>query len=237
MTTDAPDTTRLTRAIEGVGTVEFVQSAARRDYWFLAAGNERRRRLPSVTSILRQTWPKPALLEWYARLGGEAETALELAARRGHNVHRFVEAYMATGELMDPAEFPADHRPYLRAVAAFLFEYDPQPIATERLIVHPEDGYAGRLDLLARVDGKVTLLDWKSNTKGRIYTEAHVQATAYRRADERCGGDPIEQTMLVGVAEAGTFNVVMGLDASNLWAAILAFFGEIKRFEKAVDGA
>lgn len=226
--------TELSRVIPGIGLVEFEETETRRNYWFTPEGGKRRQRMPSVTSILRQTWPKPALLEWYAKHGAHAETLLEQAAARGKAVHKFVEVYMATGELMDMADFAEDYRPYLRGVAAFLWDYDPQPLAVEQLIVHPEMRYAGRLDLIAGIRDKVTLLDFKSNPRGRVYTEAHVQATAYAIANERCGDGVIDQTLVVGISDSGEYNPVIGGDGAKLWGAVLAFYGEVKRFERAI---
>jgi hypothetical protein len=229
--------TELSRDIPGVGLVEFEETDKRRNYWFTPEGGKRRQRMPSVTSILRQTWPKPALLEWYAKHGRETETLLEKASLRGKAVHKFVEVYMATGELMDVTEFAEDHRPYLRGVARFLWDYNPEPLAVERLIVHPEMRYAGRLDLVAGIRDKITLLDFKSNPRGRVYSEAHVQATAYAIANERCGDEAIDQTLVVGISDSGDYNPVFGSDAAKLWGSVLAFYGELRKFERAVGEA
>lgn len=232
----------LERTIEGVGTIRFEQqfnedgTNKRRDYWFTAEGNTRRRRMPSVTGILRDTWPKPALLSWYAKHGAGAETLLEQAARRGTAVHAFVQHYMETGTLLDTSGYPPEYAPYFQGIAAFLWDYDPRPLEVEQLVVHPELGYAGRLDLIAEVEHKRTLLDYKSNPQGRIYTEAHVQATGYVAGAERCGDPDIEQILLVGISDQGAYNVVVGGDASRLWGAALAFYDQMKRFERGLDG-
>jgi hypothetical protein len=152
--TATAEPTRIERAIPGVGVLEFVESDKRRDYWLRAEGNSRRTRLPSVTSILRATWPKPALLEWYAREGAGVDSALEQASRRGKAVHHFVEVFMTTGDILPFSDFPDEYAPYLTAVARFLWEYDPKPLAVEQLVCHPELGYAGRLDLIAAMDGR-----------------------------------------------------------------------------------
>src|SRR4051812_44030565 len=94
-TTNA-DNVSVSREIRGVGRLDFEQSERRRDYWLLPEGAQRRTRLPSVTSILRDTWPKPALLEWYAR-EPNASAILKTASERGKAVHRFVETYLTTG--------------------------------------------------------------------------------------------------------------------------------------------
>jgi hypothetical protein len=226
---------RLERFVPGIGTVEFVESERRRDYWLLPEGGERRRRMPSVTSILRRTWPKPALLEWYAREGRHAETLLEQASARGKAVHKFVETFMESGDLLPWDDFPSEWHGYLQGVARFLWEHQPQPLAVERLVVYPELNYAGRLDLIAAVDGAPTLLDFKSNPKGRIYDEAHVQAHAYKIADGRCGGDEIAGTLLVGIAEDGTYHPVPGADASKIWGSILDFYKTLARFDKELE--
>lgn len=224
---------RLERTIAGIGTVEFVESEKRRDYWLMPEGGERRRRMPSVTSILRGTWPKPGLLEWYAREGRGVDTALEQASARGRAVHSFVETYMTTGDLLPWEDFPAEWHGYLQGIARFLWDRQPVPIAVERLVVHPEFGYAGRLDLIAEMDGR-TLLDFKSNPKGRVYHEAHVQTHAYAIADERCGEPPVDRIVVVGVAEDGTYSEVPGADASKVWASVLDFYKSLARFDKEV---
>lgn len=224
----------LTRDVPGVGRIDFEETDSRRAYWFTPEGGKRRQRMPSVTTILRATWPKPALLEWYAKHGRDTDTLLEAAATRGRNVHRFVEHFMATGDLLEFSDFPPEHHGYLQAAARFLWDHYPQPIAVEQLVVHPELRYAGRLDLIAMLDGAPTLLDFKSNTHGTIYTEAHVQATAYVIAHERCGGEPVAGTMLVGLAEDGNYHPEAGGDATKLWASTLTFHDEIRRLERSL---
>lgn len=232
------DTVQVHRDVEGVGRIEFTQTEKRREYWLLPEGGQRRSRLPSVTTILRDTWPKPALLEWYSR-EPNASAILANASMRGKNVHRFVETFLTTGEILPFDAFPVDHRSFLKGAARFLFEYTPEPLAVERLVCHPELRYAGRLDLIARLADApdlVTLVDFKSNPKGNVYHEAHVQGMAYVMADKRCGGDEIDRVLLVGLDENGNVNPVIGNmhEAAKVWGAALDWYGQIKRLEKAL---
>ena len=55
-----------------------------------------------------------------------------------------------------------------------------EPLAIERTVYCLECGYAGTLDLYARVKGILTVLDWKSGKA--IYPEAFLQNLAYRHA-------------------------------------------------------
>jgi len=240
MTATATEPTRLERVVAGIGTIFYEEKRdragrERRNYWLLPEGGTRRQSLTSVTTILRGTWPKPGLLEWYAREGEGVDTALERASARGRAVHKFVEVFMTTGDILPFDAFPSDYAPYLQAIARFLWEYDPKPIAVERLVAYPEFGYAGRLDLIAALDDEPTLLDFKSNPKGRIYSEAHVQAHAYRIAEKKCGGVDVARVALVGVAEDGTYNVVAGADASKMWGSVLDFYKTLGRFERELE--
>ena len=58
-----------------------------------------------------------------------------------------------------------------------------EPLAIERTVYCDACGYAGTLDLYARVIGILTVLDWKSGKA--IYPEAFLQNVAYRHAAKR----------------------------------------------------
>jgi hypothetical protein len=60
-----------------------------------------------------------------------------------------------------------------------------EPLAIERTVYCEVCGYAGTLDLYARVRGVLTVLDWKSGKA--IYPEAFLQNVAYRHAATRRG--------------------------------------------------
>ena len=62
---------------------------------------------------------------------------------------------------------------------------DLEPLAIERAIYCERCGYAGTLDLYARVRGVLTVIDWKSGKA--IYAEAFLQNIAYRHAAARRG--------------------------------------------------
>jgi hypothetical protein len=60
-----------------------------------------------------------------------------------------------------------------------------EPLALERVVYCEDCGYAGTMDLYARVKGVATVLDWK--TGRAIYAEAFLQNVAYRHAAARLG--------------------------------------------------
>jgi len=69
-----------------------------------------------------------------------------------------------------------------------------EPLAIERTVYCEVCGYAGTLDLYARVSGVLTVLDWKSGKA--IYPEAFLQNVAYRHAAAR-RGMPSAQGLIV----------------------------------------
>jgi hypothetical protein len=69
-----------------------------------------------------------------------------------------------------------------------------EPLAIERTVYCEACGYAGTLDLYARVQDVLTVLDWKSGKA--IYPEAFLQNVAYRHAAAR-RGMPAAQGLIV----------------------------------------
>jgi hypothetical protein len=69
-----------------------------------------------------------------------------------------------------------------------------QPLMIERTVYCVRCGYAGTLDLYARVNDRLTVIDWK--TGRAIYPEAFLQNIAYRHAGQE-QGLPSEQGLIV----------------------------------------
>jgi hypothetical protein len=70
-----------------------------------------------------------------------------------------------------------------------------KPMLIEQTVFSLTHGYAGTMDLLAEVGGRVTLLDFK--TGKAIYAEAHLQNVAYQAALAEMGHVQAEQGMIV----------------------------------------
>ncbi|MGH2878976.1 MAG: hypothetical protein ACRDK4_05130 [Solirubrobacteraceae bacterium] len=196
---------------------------------------EKRKRLVSVTTMLDDVFPKGGLPVWAEREGIKgaveavrmgligpdvdldqaveivranklgAENAKRQAADRGLNIHALLEAYMLTSAAPVLKDHPEAHRGYIQALTRWLLEADPEPKAVEELVVHPEEGYAGRLDLRAVIDGALVTVDAKTQENGGIFESAHYQVNMYERAAVRCGAPPAERCMVVVFAANGEF--------------------------------
>lgn len=116
---------------------------------------------------------------------------------------------------------------------------NPEPLAVEQLVVHPELGYAGRLDVRAIVRGAVELNEYKTQEWGGIFSQAHVQALLYERAAVRCGDDPAERLRVIVLPESGDWNEEqhsMIVDARD-WQvdAALAWWRAKRPFDSACE--
>jgi len=131
---------------------------------------------PRVTSIVNIK-AKPALYRYYASLNSfaEGETIMEKSADEGTRVHEAAEAIF-TGK--DPVIAP-DIAPAVKALEEFLEERNIQvdPDWVERRVVNHNDRYAGTIDSVALIDGKLGVLDIK--TSAGIFRDYNLQLAAY----------------------------------------------------------
>jgi hypothetical protein len=138
--------------------------------------------------------PEAWKLSLNTRLGETKASQKELAkaGEIGTTVHKSIEQ-----ELNKRMGLPVKTLPPLSEPAAMAYGHwldwassvDLEPLASEQVIWSHTHRYAGTLDLLARVNGKLAVIDWK--TGKYVYNEAHLQNAAYRAAIREMGhGDP-----------------------------------------------
>lgn len=166
------------------------------------------------------------------RLG--ADRARDDAAARGLNVHACLEHYMLTGSPPNPAEHPREHWGYLRALTRWLLAEDPEPVSVEDIVAHPDDEYAGRLDLRARLPKQacpLATVDAKTQENGGIYMAAHAQVNLYERAARRIGDPPADRLFVVVFAANGDYRMMPADHPDSFVMAALAWM----RAAKPVD--
>lgn len=170
-------------------------------HWYTWRGEK----FPSVTKVLGDTLPKPALIPWAARSVAEfvADNPIEVealrstpretmvnelketpyrerdaAANRGTEVHALAEKLVKGEEVEVPPELSG----YVNAYVKFLDEWQPRPVLVEATVANLRWGYAGQLDLVADLpNGERAVMDLKTS-KG-VYPETSVQCAAYRHAE------------------------------------------------------
>ena len=160
--------------------------------------------LPSVTQILRP------LID----LSGIPRDVLEAKRDLGQRVHAACH-YLSENDL-DPSSVDPDVEPYLAGFERFLRETGAEIIANEQFVHSQQWGYAGQLDLIARIDGATHLLDIKSCVA--VPMSAGPQTAAYLRAL----GDPsVTHRGALRLKPDGRY-VLEPLHNPNDWAAFFA---------------
>ncbi len=134
---------------------------------------------PRVTKIVGIK-AKPALYRYYGAAASfkAAQDATDQSAKEGTLVHETVESILLGGE----PEIPESIAPAVHAAVSF-FEtnhIEVTPDRVERRIINRDERYAGTVDAVARIDGKLGVLDIK--TSQSIYRDYCLQTSAYMDA-------------------------------------------------------
>ncbi len=157
-------------------------------------------KLVGVTSILRALPEPMGLTLWKARNPRSVLIAQD-AATRGTLLHYRIGTFLAkqSGLPMPPLELKPGTPPPDAEMVAFVqrawgqFEdwwktYQPKPLAVEVTVRNFALGYAGTIDFLCTIDGKVWLLDWKTGKS--VYEKYRAQLWAYKAALEEMATKP-----------------------------------------------
>ncbi len=147
--------------------------------------------LPSVSELSRFI-----SREIYGDVG---QFNLDRAADRGTAVHKATELLDKYGTV----EIDEDISPYLKAYIAFRKEHKCEWQKIEYATHHPENLYAGTLDRVGTVDGKLVVLDIKTSStiQKPLYT---AQLNLYRKMLP----DPIEQLVILHLKKDGTYKLI-----------------------------
>ncbi len=113
---------------------------------------------PSVTTILRATADRRGLDFWRRKVGHEyAEAVKRAAAERGSKLHLEIEDSLFLGDL------PRHPSPWLESLRPQVLQcMNAKDRVTEQGVYSKKHEYAGTLDTLAELDGRIVLWDWKT---------------------------------------------------------------------------
>lgn len=179
-----------------------------------------------VTTILN-VMNKPFLMFWYAKMTAEevkgkwteikkitkkedfdklVDLAKSAATRKadkakdiGHQVHAWIEQYITDQDM----ELPEDEQ-VLACIRQFLKWNKGRKVkwlASEAIVASMKHRFAGTVDALCEVDGKLTVLDFK--TSSMISDDYALQLAGYQIALEEMGIN-IEQRAIVRVPKDGS---------------------------------
>ena len=165
---------------------------------------------PGVTTVT-DILDKPALTRWHRtqvaeaaianaerlladRESGNVEAAVAylLAIRtegtnsreRGSRIHSALESILRR----EPIAIEDRDMPAVAGARAWLNARKVQPLEVEAFLINETIGFGGTCDLIAEIDGEVTLIDWKTSKSvawpdGSVYDEMRLQLAAYSHAE------------------------------------------------------
>lgn len=181
------------------------------------SANAERAACTEAAADLYQEWtaqtPPPIMpRDWYlstltARLGAVKAHQKELAkaGEIGTEAHKLIEWTMKSALGIDAGPKPAVSEKALWAFMAFedwAKSVALKPVLVEQTVYSKVHGYAGTMDLLARVNGVLTLVDFKTG-KG-IYPESFLQSAAYQTALVEMGHDQPAAGLIVRLPKVDT---------------------------------
>jgi hypothetical protein len=163
-----------------------------------------------------------------ARLGLVKAHQKELAkaGEIGTQIHKMIEWMMRTAIGADAGPKPVISDKALWAVMAFedfAKSVNLKPVVIEHTVYSKVHQYAGTMDLLARVNGVLTLLDFKSGKA--VYPESFLQSAAYSVALEEMGFALPASALILRLPKVDTdpaFEVVTVPPARELFPVFLA---------------
>lgn len=228
-------------------------SGIRIDYWDSVGvdGEPQQRRYvadppghrePSVTTITGETRNKAnqfvskALkleregIDWY-------EYTRE-AGKRGTATHDLIVRLMADGSPGRLSDLEPEHRPWGQAAAKWILDRSPEVELAETMVAGP--GFVGRFDLMARLDGTLTLIDFKTAKEGDTYppfSEVGMQLTAYTIGCEHSGYPVPDALLVVRLFADGTYDETPIQCERERFLSALATFRAWKAYDKEIKTA
>ena len=138
------------------------------------------------------------------------------AARRGTAIHNAVENYVQFGI----NDIPPSYDGYFQAFLEWWSFRKPVVLATECKVYHKILRYAGTADLLCIIDGRVTLVDYKSSAQVNSKLCA-VQLEGYDRAFES-HGIKIDDRLILHLSRNGKYVEVPFQRNTKCWSVFSA---------------
>ena len=177
-------------------------------YYITPEGNE----YPSITTIL-SVKNKTGLVEWRKRVGDEVANYVSgKAAARGTKVHHMCEDYLNNVEANWPDKWKEHEKNFLPWC---LFGQLKDKVLGNISDIHAQecglysDKYkvAGRVDCIAKYNGVLSIIDFKTSTKTRSddwNENYYIQGSAYAEMFSELTGIDTNQVVILVVTEDGT---------------------------------
>ncbi|HEY9295477.1 MAG TPA: hypothetical protein VIQ31_03720 [Phormidium sp.] len=195
--------------------------------------------LPAVSTILKATQPiesVAALSNWRKKVGNaEANRIAVTSRRRGELLHQWVKDYL---QGLSPTASSLI-QPYCYSVQSVLKKLSDVQLV-ETVVPNYVEGYAGKVDLVARYQGVPCTIEWTTAEEPKLRVEKlydkPLQLVAYGGAINRCYGETLFGNKIVNAlivvalphedAEIFVLEREQLLEYWQKWLKRLKFFGE-----------
>jgi genome maintenance exonuclease 1 len=192
------------------------------------------KKYPSITTVLGVR-SKEAIMEWRRRVGDEeANRVSRHAAARGTALHTVAENYINN----DVEYFLPNTMPHVRAlfksVKPIIDKYVGRVVLQEKPLYSDHLGIAGRVDLVAEFNGKLSIVDFKTSKRRKTREEIKnyfAQATAYSIMFEERTGIPVPQLVIIMAVDDDPKPLIF-VEKRNVWVEELR--EAIREYNKSI---
>lgn len=164
----------------------------------------------------------------------EHERLSQEAADVGKQVHALIESAVREmlGEpVITPEIEPGDESLFIFAGwREWAARVGFRPLMAEARVLHREERYCGTLDLLALINDRPAVVDWK--TAKAVYPEMRLQSAAYRMALRSCGWPELDGYVVRLPKDGGDIHTEPLGDPTDDWEAFKACL-QLYRWRKA----
>lgn len=155
---------------------------------------------PSVTTVLGKTKDQTHLLEWKKRIGeSKANQESKRAADRGSALHSLCEKFILNQQIDIRKEMPIPAQLFSQ-MRPILIENVGEVLAVENALYSDYLRVAGRVDLVANFQDKVSIIDYKTSnkTKNKEWIEDYfIQTSMYSVMFEELTKIPASRLVII----------------------------------------
>lgn len=188
---------------------------------------------PSVTTILKETVHQPGLINWFKYSNArDIDKKLAETGRIGTELHELFDSILKGNRAMLKREY----QPHAAAFSKWVNDVQAEPYLTEFTVFSDRYGFAGKIDFYGRVNGRNTVVDWKTGTNfGDTWGD---QVAAYQLAVCEMADLPSDDVdfMILQInresAELKSFKYVHKDWMQNSFLLALERFKRVPRFTK-----
>lgn len=161
------------------------------------------KKYPSITTIL-QLLSKEFIDAWKEKVGEEVASKIsKKATDKGTGVHQLCEDYL-NNVLTDISKYPIIEQESFSKIKKVLDDHVDNIFLQEKALYSHKYECAGRVDLIAEYNGKLSIIDFKTSTKPKsvdMILAYFIQASFYALCLYEMTGILIEQIVIIIAVE------------------------------------